>query len=224
MDVPMKCKICGSESGSYPLCRTCYAKWKSGEKSSAFSPMHPESDIPFLYEAKPSLVTKNEMAYLGCIQSFLPDTCRIQAQANLTSFIRRTDGAKYQNELFRNVDFIITDLSYRPLLVIEVNDQTHRMPKRRERGKKVACICEEAGPHFPAVSARLQKGRLLYRSLHLWLLRQSPGTAPPPFQRRTSEKNSGRAYLYQRILCRQSNPGTLLWKKSRLSYFLEARS
>lgn len=27
----MKCKICGSESGSYPLCRTCYAKREAGE-------------------------------------------------------------------------------------------------------------------------------------------------------------------------------------------------
>ena len=43
------------------------------------------------------------------------------------------------------MDFIITDLSYRPLLVIEINDQTHRLPERRERDKKVACICEEAG-------------------------------------------------------------------------------
>ena len=90
-------------------------------------------------------MTKTETAYLNCIKSFLPDTCLIQAQANLASFIRRTDGAKYQNELFRNVDFIITDLSYRPLLVIEINDQTHRLPERRERDKKVACICEEAG-------------------------------------------------------------------------------
>ena len=27
----MKCKICGSESESYPLCRTCYAKREAGE-------------------------------------------------------------------------------------------------------------------------------------------------------------------------------------------------
>lgn len=161
----MKCKICGSESGSYPLCRTCYAKREAGEIIKcvkcgswhyAGSPCHceegfqasrtsSEAELPFLYEAKPSLVTKTETAYLNCIKSFLPDTCLIQAQANLASFIRRTDGAKYQNELFRNVDFIITDLSYRPLLVIEINDQTHRLPERRERDKKVACICEEAG-------------------------------------------------------------------------------
>lgn len=161
----MKCKICGNESGKYPLCRACNAKRESGEiikctkcgnwhyadsscsdtDSSKASRICPEPDTPFLYEAKQSLVTKTEMEYLKCIQSLLPDTCLIQTQANLASFIRRTDGAKYQNELYRNVDFIITDLAYRPLLVIEINDQTHLIPERRERDKKVACICEEAG-------------------------------------------------------------------------------
>lgn len=161
----MKCKICGNESGKYPLCRACNAKRESGEiikctkcgnwhyavfpcsgtDSSDTSRICPEPDAPFLYEAKQSLVTKTEMEYLKCIQSLLPDTCLIQTQANLASFIRRTDGAKYQNELYRNVDFIITDLAYRPLLVIEINDQTHLIPERRERDKKVAGICEEAG-------------------------------------------------------------------------------
>ena len=68
------------------------------------------------------------MAYLNYIRSILPENCRIQPQANLASFISRTDGAKYQNELFRNVDFIVTDLAYRPLFVIEINDQTHLAP------------------------------------------------------------------------------------------------
>lgn len=89
----MKCKICGSESGSYPLCRTCYAKREAGEIIKcvkcgswhyAGSPCHceegfqasrtsSEAELPFLYEAKPSLVTKTETAYLNCIKSFLPD-------------------------------------------------------------------------------------------------------------------------------------------------------
>ncbi len=85
------------------------------------------------------------MAYLNYIRSILPENCRIQPQANLASFISRTDGAKYQNELFRNVDFIVTDLAYRPLFVIEINDQTHLAPDRRERDRKVNNICEEAG-------------------------------------------------------------------------------
>lgn len=53
--------------------------------------------------------------------------------------------SRFQNELYRNVDFIITDLFYRPLVVVEINDQTHLAEDRRERDKKVASICEEAG-------------------------------------------------------------------------------
>mgnify|MGYP000438252165 CR=1 FL=1 len=94
----MKCKICGSESGKYPLCRTCNAKRESGEiikcakcgswhyaaspchdaEGSVSSRISSKPELPFLYEAKPSLVTQNEMAYLNCIKSVLPDTCRIQ--------------------------------------------------------------------------------------------------------------------------------------------------
>lgn len=174
----MKCKICGAESGPYPLCSKCHTKRVAGEiiKCQKCRSWHyanvscladescteeggpnsqtgsnrdtangSEPDEAFLYEVKPSLVTKTEMAYLNYIRSILPENCRIQPQANLASFISRTDGAKYQNELFRNVDFIVTDLAYRPLFVIEINDQTHLAPDRRERDRKVNNICEEAG-------------------------------------------------------------------------------
>lgn len=99
----------------------------------------------FLYDLKDSLVTGTEMEYLKCIKSVLPKDCLVQAQVNLASFIVRTDGARFQNELYRNVDFLITDLRYRPLVAIEINDKTHLTQERKERDKKVANICEEAG-------------------------------------------------------------------------------
>lgn len=99
----------------------------------------------FLYELKDSLVTETEMEYLECIKEVLPKGCQVQAQANLASFITRTDGARFQNELFRNVDFIILDLDYRPLAAIEINDKTHLREERKKRDRKVADICEEAG-------------------------------------------------------------------------------
>lgn len=127
----MRCSICGAESRKYLLCRECSKKKEAGEK--------------FLYELKNSLVTRTEMEYLNCIKAVLPENCLVQTQANLATFIVRTDGARFQNELYRNVDFIITDLSYRPLVIIEINDRTHLTEDRRERDKKVANICEEAG-------------------------------------------------------------------------------
>lgn len=155
----MKCKVCGAESGKYPLCRECNKKKESGEiiKCTKCQKWHyinipceieeadQEAEAKFLYQLKSSLVTNTEMNYLKCIKEVLPEGYLIQPQANLASFIFRTDGAKYQNELFRNIDFIITDLLYKPLILIEINDKTHLSHDRVERDKKVANICEEAG-------------------------------------------------------------------------------
>lgn len=159
----MKCKVCGAESGKYPLCKECNRKRESGEIIKCVKchkyhyisiPCETEGDEieadketegEFLYQLKPSLVTDTEMSFLKCIKSVLPEGYLVQAQANLASFILRTDGAKYQNELYRNIDFIITDLSYKPMILIEINDRTHLSHSRVERDKKVAEICEEAG-------------------------------------------------------------------------------
>lgn len=160
----MKCKVCGAESGKYPLCKECNGKRESGEiikcekchkwhyitmpceiEKSEIEESDKETEVKFLYQLKSSLVTDTEMKFLKCIKEVLPEGYLIQPQANLASFIVRTDGAKYQNELFRNIDFIITDLSYKPLILIEINDQTHLSHDRAERDKKVAGICEEAG-------------------------------------------------------------------------------
>lgn len=158
----MKCKVCGAESGKYPLCKECNKKKELGEiiKCPKCQKWHYTNVVcsdekkvaedvgegqKFLYQLRFSLVTKTEMEYLNCIKSALPENCLVQAQANLASFIVRTDNARFQTELYRNVDFLVTDLSYRPLLVIEINDQTHLASDRRERDKKVSNICEEAG-------------------------------------------------------------------------------
>lgn len=164
----MKCKVCGAESGKYPLCKECNRKKEAGEiiKCAKCHKWHysdacemeadnieednikeadKETEGNFLYQLKPSLVTDTEMSYLNCIKEALPEGYLIQPQANLASFISRTDGAKYQNELYRNVDFIITDQLYKPLVLVEINDQTHLSHDRIERDKKVIKICEEAG-------------------------------------------------------------------------------
>lgn len=153
----MECKVCGAESGKYPLCKECNKKREGGEiiKCPKCQKWHyitvscaedlEISEEKYLYELKSSLVTKKEMEYLNCIKAVLPENCLVQAQANLASFIVRTDSARFQNELYRNVDFIITDTAYRPLIVVEINDQTHLTEERRERDRKVSNICEEAG-------------------------------------------------------------------------------
>ena len=66
-------------------------------------------------------------------------------QINLAAFLEKVDNSAYHNELFRNVDFLITDGEFAPKIVVEINDNTHHEWKRRQRDEKVSAICADAG-------------------------------------------------------------------------------
>lgn len=152
----MKCQVCGNSSGKYPLCRACNLKKERGEiiKCSHCNKWHASdapcyisapTTSPFLYDPKAYLISKSEQAYYAALCSAVPQGFHIFPQVNLAAFIVRTDNARFQNELFRNVDFLITSAKYQPLMVVEINDQTHYSTERKERDEKVRNICEEAG-------------------------------------------------------------------------------
>lgn len=154
----MKCKVCGAESGKYAFCRTCNARKTAGEiikcvkcgewhavTASCKASSVATDDGGFLYERKVSLISKSEQKYYEVIKSSVPEGYCVFPQINLSSFIDRIDDARYRNELFRNVDFLITDSNFGPMVVIEINDQTHMNYDRKERDEKVRKICEEAG-------------------------------------------------------------------------------
>ena len=102
-------------------------------------------DNKFLYSLKGSVLTQTELMFAEAIKRNLPEGYELSAQANLATFIDRLDDARYRNELFRNVDFLVVDKKYAPILVIEINDETHQRKDRQERDIKVARICGEAG-------------------------------------------------------------------------------
>ncbi|MGN0469376.1 MAG: CFI-box-CTERM domain-containing protein [Acutalibacteraceae bacterium] len=105
-----------------------------------------QKDDKYLYELKDSLVTKSELSYFQAIKDNLPEKYILQPQINLSSVIKRTDSSYYHNELFRNIDAGIFDKeTYKPLVLIEINDDSHNRPDRRKRDIKVKMICEEAG-------------------------------------------------------------------------------
>lgn len=154
----MKCKVCGAESGKYPFCVTCNSKREAGTiiKCERCGMWHNRVDqcqicVPtsidddFLYCKKPSLISKSEDKFFLAIKESLPAGYFVFPQINLASFIDRTDNSRYRNELYRNVDFLVTDGEYVPVVVIEINDQTHLNNDRKERDEKVRKICEEAG-------------------------------------------------------------------------------
>ena len=71
---------------------------------------------------------------------------KVVPQVNLATVITNINKHKFQNELFRNIDFGIFDSEYNKLLLlIELNDKTHLTKKRRYRDNKVKRICYDAG-------------------------------------------------------------------------------
>ena len=50
----------------------------------------------------------------------------------------------YVNELFRIIDFGVFDKEDNIILLIEINDSSHRLYHRRKRDEKVKEICAEA--------------------------------------------------------------------------------
>lgn len=154
----MKCKVCGSESGKYPLCRLCNSKKERGEitKCNTCGEWHyvtapcpsvsnPTANDSYLYNPRKFLITQAEREFYNAINSSVPAGYYVFPQVNLAAFIERTDDSRFHNELFRNVDFLVTDIQYKPIFVIEINDQTHLNNDRKERDEKVQKICEEAG-------------------------------------------------------------------------------
>lgn len=158
----MKCESCGEYSGSYKLCKKCYYLSKDGKlikcdkcgiwhnpNISCANPSTQGDDdqVPqtFVYNTKPSLLTEIEKNFYSAIKEVLPEGYCLFPQINLAAVISKDDNSAFQNELFRNIDFLITSSEFKPLIFIEINDSSHNSSQRKERDLKVHNICEEAG-------------------------------------------------------------------------------
>lgn len=99
-----------------------------------------------VYKLKDNLLTKIEREFFTVFKETVGDKYIVQPQVNLASIItKESESFTRHNELFRNIDFgIFTKEEYTPLLLIEINDSTHKQPDRIARDKKVKEICEEA--------------------------------------------------------------------------------
>ena len=154
----MNCKICGENSGKYPLCKKCNElkeqglvikcekcdEWHLKAEKCTKKTAEPDG-ATLIYELKNEYMTKSEQSYYNAILSVLPENLKLFPQANLSTVINKTDNSPFHNELYRNVDFLITDNEFKPLIFIEINDQSHTEKARKERDQKVKFICEEAG-------------------------------------------------------------------------------
>lgn len=165
----MNCAVCGLESGQYILCPNCYGKLKEGTiiKCSKCGRYHyatlgtcpqvvkeqPEN----LYVMRPSLMSDIEQVYYKILTQILSGDYYVFPQINLVAFIEKTDGSKYRNELFRNVDFLVTNKYYKPVMAIEINDKTHLQQDRIDRDNKVKSILSDA--KIPLVTFWVKDGQ-----------------------------------------------------------------
>lgn len=116
---------------------------KTTQKASIPTNSKKQSTKTKTYKPK-RLLTPTELRFFKAISNAIQNDYILLPQINLASIIERTDEHKYQNELYRNIDFVIFDNSYNPILLIEINDKTHKEKKRIARDIKVKEICQSA--------------------------------------------------------------------------------
>lgn len=98
------------------------------------------------YQQKESLVTNYEKYFYDIFEKNFSDKYKIQTQVNLASVVSKLGQFRYQNELYRNIDFgFFEKETLKPLLLIEINDATHGKAERYARDLKVRNILNQAG-------------------------------------------------------------------------------
>lgn len=108
------------------------------------------------YERKGMLITRPEYDFLQVLRQISPDKYEVVPQVALVSVIDKKTNAQYRNELFRVCDYCFVDRdTFEPLLLVELNDSSHKRADRRERDEKVAAICRLAG--LPLVTFRMDE-------------------------------------------------------------------
>jgi|GEM_PF-825406 len=132
------------------------ARYKKKFRAPAYTQNTAVSETDLEYSARDSLMTDCEKKFFTAFSNILGDTYILQPQVNLASIIHKDSESKYQNELFRNIDFGVFDREYTLKLLIEINDPTHKHPDRIERDKKVRAICDKAG--IPLIAFWTQYG------------------------------------------------------------------
>ena len=97
------------------------------------------------YVKKGALMSRAEYEFLQTLRSISPDKYEVVPQVCLSSVIDKKTNTTYRNELFRICDYCFVDRdTFEPLLLVELNDSSHRRADRRDRDAKVATICKSA--------------------------------------------------------------------------------
>ncbi len=97
------------------------------------------------YARKPTIVSHAEHEFLQLLRQISPDKYEVVPQVALLSVIEKKTNTAYRNELFRICDYCFVDRdTFEPLLLVELNDSSHKRSDRKARDEKVAAICADA--------------------------------------------------------------------------------
>ena len=111
------------------------------------------------YRKKRNYLSVPEKAFYDLLVNMLPtELFAVFPQAALVSVVEKVTHTSYRNELFRIIDFVVTDIeTTEPLLLIELNDASHLRAEVVARDKKVQTICHKA--RIPIVAFTLQEAQ-----------------------------------------------------------------
>ena len=103
-----------------------------------------DKKLKTIYKKK-NFMSNAEYEFYNKLKSLEPEY-KVIPQLNLASIINKENNNKYYTDLFRNIDFAIFDSKeINVLLLIELNDVTHKLKKRKSRDFKIKKICKAAG-------------------------------------------------------------------------------
>ena len=95
---------------------------------------------------KKRIMTQCEQEFFKKLYNLLKEKYYIAFQVPLSSIVEKISTDKYQNELYRTIDYALIDKNTdETILLIERNDMSHLEEKRIERDKKVKEIGDNAG-------------------------------------------------------------------------------
>lgn len=98
------------------------------------------------YEKKKLLTCSEKIFYKKLVKIEDIGNYKVIPQINLSTIVKKISKNKYQNELYRNIDFAIFDKELEEIIaLIELNDSSHNQKNRIDRDLKVRKICDDAG-------------------------------------------------------------------------------
>lgn len=121
-----------------------YVIYKSRLQKQAATETSQAPQLTAEYKTKERIISQSEHEFYQKLVRAVPNYTVLQ-QVPLSNIVDKVSNNAFRNELFRVIDYCIVERNTsRPLLLIELNDASHKKEDRRTRDQKVKAICDAA--------------------------------------------------------------------------------